>query len=516
MTGPGTGAPLDDLGADAVLIAQVAVHIGYGAVICDENLNYVWVNPAGCRLMGYRLKDLVGRNFLMNFPERMHASMVESYRAQLAGQTGTFAGTLLLPDGRELDMIWTNMTFVHDGQRYGSATFRDAAAATAARDVAALASAETTAGNELIDTLTQLAESGRAHTRALVVDLELFDPDLVLRRGARAGGPPGFGEALTAVSAAGGRIPFIDIWCSGRPVVLADARTRLRADPTFAPLCDVLDAHLAWQTAVYVAIAHRGKVLGGLSAYFPSGVPAPTEAELTYLTALADHGALATEHDRVKRAGEHAAAVEERNRLARELHDSVSQALFAMTMHTRSAEKSLAQPSTDRLDKARADLTALRELTSSALADMRALIFELRPDAVAKQGLTEALTRQTTALSLRTHIPITVSGTPARLPLSAATEEHTYRIALEAVTNAVKHAGAAEINVDVADLDDAVSVTVRDDGRGYDPTAATPGHLGMISMRERAAHIHADLTITTTPGNGTSVQLLIPTAERPV
>src|SRR3954468_3962604 len=104
------------------------------------------------------------------------------------------------------------------------------------------------------------------------------------------------------------------------------------------------------------------------------------------------------------RAGEHAAALEERNRLARELHDSVSQALFSMTMHARAAQKALdraGDPTPDgtqgrQLAKAAPDDAALRELTTAALADMRALIFELRPDAVAEHGLVDAVTRQAT------------------------------------------------------------------------------------------------------------------------
>jgi PAS domain S-box-containing protein len=504
--------------ADSV-IAQVAVATGDGVVICDEDLSYVWANPAACRIMGYRLEELVGRDFLVSFPERVHASMVEAYRAQLAGQTGTFTGTLLRRDGSELDMAWTNTTFVHAGRRYGAAIFREATRTVAARDVVGLASAAeiAAAGGDLIEVLTQLADSGRAHTRALAVALDLVDPDLVIRRGGRSGAPRDFGEAQTAVSAAGGRIPFIDVWYSGRAVVLADARTRLRRDPTFTPLCDALDAGLDWQTAVYVAIAARGKVLGGLCAYFPAGVPAPTEAELTYLTALADYGALAVEQDRLRRAGEHAAAVEERNRLARELHDSVSQALFSMTMHARAAQKALdragdpaAGGDRDRqLAKAASDVTALRDLTAAALADMRALIFELRPDAVAEHGVVDALARQATALSLRNAIEITVTGPAGRLPLPPQAEEQAYRIALEAVHNAVKHADATTIRVDVTDLGDAVAITVADDGRGFEPTAAHPGHLGLTSMRERAAQVGGDLQITTAPGTGTGVRLTL-------
>jgi PAS domain S-box-containing protein len=192
----------DRSGVANSLIAQVALATDDGAVVCDEDLNYVWANPAACRIMGYPLEELVGRNFLASFPERVHVSMVETYRSQLAGQTGTFTGTLLLRDSSELDMTWTNITFVHAGRRYGAAIFREATRTVAARDVVGLASAAevAAAGGDLIEVLTQLADSGRAHTRALTVALDLVDPDLVIRRGGRSGAPPGFGEAQTAVS----------------------------------------------------------------------------------------------------------------------------------------------------------------------------------------------------------------------------------------------------------------------------------------------------------------------------
>ncbi|MGZ4623553.1 MAG: sensor histidine kinase, partial [Blastococcus sp.] len=81
---------------------------------------------------------------------------------------------------------------------------------------------------------------------------------------------------------------------------------------------------------------------------------------------------------------------------------------------------------------------------------------------------------------------------------------------LEAVHNAVKHADASAIRVDVTDLDDAVAITVTDDGRGFDPTTSRPGHLGVTSMRERAVQVAADLQITTAPGVGTTVRLTLP------
>lgn len=507
------------------LLPDVVEHALDGVVVCDEQMRYVYANPAACQIMGYPLEDLVGRDFLMNFPERMHASMTDAFAAQLDGHVGVFTGTLLLPDGSERDMVWSNMGFTHHGARYGAAIFREAPASEdSARAVADLAhAAATTAAGELdvMTTLTALADAGREHTRATVVGLDLVDPDLVIRRGGRSGAPPGYGEAQTAVSAAGGRIPFIDVWYSGRAVVLSDAPVRLRRDERFTPLCDCLD-QIDWQTAVYVAITHRGLVLGGLAAYFPSGIPAPTDDELAYLTALADHAAIAVANARLVDTNRRMAALEQRATLARELHDSVSQSLFSMTMHVRAAEKAVARATAGRradapdLAKALDDLAVLRDLTTTALAEMRALIFELRPDGLAQEGLGIALERQAAAMTARSGIAIHVTGPTDRVALPADAEEHAYRIVLEALNNAVKHAHPDTITVQLADLGDAVEVTVTDDGDGFDPSAGTAGHLGLVTMRERAAAIGATYQLSSQPGAGTRVRLTIPTHVDPI
>jgi signal transduction histidine kinase len=102
------------------------------------------------------------------------------------------------------------------------------------------------------------------------------------------------------------------------------------------------------------------------------------------------------------------------------------------------------------------------------------------------------------------------TGPPERLQLTPHVEEQAYRIALEAVHNAVKHAAAGAIRVGVADLDDGVGVIVTDDRRGFDPTVARPGHRGLTSMQERAAQVGADLHICTVTESGSSIRLTLP------
>ena len=209
------------------------------------------------------------------------------------------------------------------------------------------------------------------------------------------------------------------------------------------------------------------------------------------------------ENELRRQAGELAAG-EERAHLARELHDSVTQALFSMTLVSRSVEMLLEKdPSA-----AREQLTQLRELQKEALAEMRALIFELRPGNLEQDGLVRALKTHASALQGRLGLPIVVeSDLTDRLPLPA--EEVLYRIAQEALHNVVKHAAAHRVRVDVRQEAGGVRLRVEDDGKGFDPARVPDGHLGLAGMRARSERVGAEFSVASRPGQGTTVEVLI-------
>jgi PAS domain S-box-containing protein len=205
-----------------------------------------------------------------------------------------------------------------------------------------------------------------------------------------------------------------------------------------------------------------------------------------------------------RQAGELAAG-EERAHLARELHDSVTQALFSMTLVARSVEMLL-----DRdVAAARAQLTQLRDLQREALAEMRALIFELRPGNLEEEGLNRALRTHTAALQGRIGLPVVVdSSLDERLPL--AIEEALYRIAQEALHNVVKHAGARQVRLDIGRTPAGVRLRIDDDGKGFDPKLVPDGHLGLTGMRARADRIGARFSCRSEPGQGTTIEVVVP------
>ena len=210
----------------------------------------------------------------------------------------------------------------------------------------------------------------------------------------------------------------------------------------------------------------------------------------------------------LRRQSAELAASQERAHLARELHDSVTQALFSMTLITRSIELLLERDPAGAAER----LGTLRELQRDALAEMRALIFELRPGSLERDGLVQALRTHAAAVEGRTGLSIVVDCTdlPDRLSLEA--EDVLYRIGQEALHNVVKHASASEARIVVSVAGGSATMTVEDDGAGFDPRAVGPGHLGIEGMRARAERSRGRLLVDSMPGRGTRITAVLPIA----
>ncbi|HYN87964.1 MAG TPA: sensor histidine kinase, partial [Ardenticatenaceae bacterium] len=151
-------------------------------------------------------------------------------------------------------------------------------------------------------------------------------------------------------------------------------------------------------------------------------------------------------------------------------------------------------------------------LAAAGLAEMRALIFELRPESLESEGLVAALGKQAASVEARHRIEVRadLAGEP-ELPLE--TKEVLYRIAQEALHNTVKHAQARRVDLSLAQRDGGVALDLRDDGIGFDPNQAFPGHLGLTSMRERVARLGGTIEIESAPGRGTAIRVRIPARQ---
>jgi signal transduction histidine kinase len=209
------------------------------------------------------------------------------------------------------------------------------------------------------------------------------------------------------------------------------------------------------------------------------------------------------------RRTEGAQAMEERRRIARDLHDSVSQTLFSAVLHTRTAQKALEQEGGSPSGRIGRSLAAIADLTRSVQSEMRSLISELHRDPV-HDGLVATLSRHASGLHTSDGLTVAVQVPGRRLVLSELVETQLFAIAREALANVEKHAEASGAHVRLDAQGGQVLLEVRDNGRGFNPAEGHPGHFGLESMRSRAAEIGGVLTITSGPDSGTLVRVRVP------
>jgi len=296
---------------------------------------------------------------------------------------------------------------------------------------------------------------------------------------------------------------------SRAPVIIPDVRadTPLARAFRLKAVDDLGEVPASIASWMGVPLIRRDQVIGVLS-FDHSERGYYTQRHASLAMAFAAQASVAIENARLYSRAQQLAALQERQRLARELHDSVSQALFGIALGARTARAQLAR------DPSRVGepIDYVLSLAEAGLAEMRALIFELRPESLEQEGLVAALAKQAAALRARHGITVqTALGDEPELPLEQ--KEALYRIAQEALHNTVKHARASQVELVLARADRCLTLEVRDNGQGFDPGGSFPGHLGLRSMRERAEQLGGELSFASAPGQGTTVCARIPLAK---
>jgi PAS domain S-box-containing protein len=681
---PMHGLRPEDLGMGA--LAKLVEHSLDGIALLDEELRFVYVNPAGCDILGYRLEQLIGQpGLFLVAPQRRQAGR-EFLQDTMGGRPGRRSGVILRPGGQERHIEATGMVFEADGRRLLAGIFRDvtdlrrterwtSAFAEIAASIAYAQSLETV--------LDDLAGSAVAATGMVACGVILLGEDPPRFRVAGTHGlPPDYGQRFETALAAGLDLPARRAFTTRQTVVMQ----RAPEDADLAGLED-LDRELPWSTIVCVPLVVRERAVGALKGFFGPG-RAPDQEGMAVLAAIAHQAAVAVDNARLfaeataasrrqealvqaglaltselslpavlrkivslacevadasygavgvlgadglledfitsgvaeeerqtighlpvgkgilevlstdarpirlrriqddPRSGGFPAhhppmtsflgvpirvrgrvygnlylsdkrdaaefteederavvtlatqagvaienarlfaeaqdqlALQERHRLARELHDSVSQALFSLTLQTRAAQLLLEKEGLDPSGAIGGRMEKLRELTDGALAEMRALIFELRPEALREEGLVAAVRKHAEGLSASEELSVAIEAPDDQLALPATVEEQLYRLAQEALSNIVKHAQASMVRIRFqlpkAEANQLI-LEISDDGIGFDPLVSRPGHMGLRTMAERAATLGGSLEITSTSGSGTIVRVAVPleTAEPP-
>ncbi|HEV8339012.1 MAG TPA: histidine kinase [bacterium] len=491
-----------------------------GILLLDEEGRYLHANPTACQLMGYSLEELKARDLFMNTPPhaqeamRKHLAEVRAKAAAGHSRPQLGSGSLLRATGEEREIEWIVAPFLMDGRKLAVVMFHDVTDAhRLARKAEALrqiASTVAVAGS-LEETLATVARAVVEASGSIYCGLFLIDEkDKSVRvYGGYGEGHPikGEKEAWEAVVRAGAPAPGFEAVERGEPVILHDLGERLLADPRYALVHPFIRDDLtkcASTTVANLPMRYGKRILGWMNVtYTPRRDP--SDAEIAFLGAIADHAAVASEIARLLVEAREKAALEERQRLARELHDSVSQALYGIALGARTARTLL-----DR-DPAQATepLDYVLSLAEAGLAEMRALIFELRPESLKEEGLIAALTKQIDSARARHKISVQ-ADLPAEPAIPLESKETVYRIAQEALANTVRHARANRVTLQVDGGPADIVLEVADDGVGFDTNGSYPGHLGLRSMQERAAAAGGSLEVDSAPGRGTRIRAKIP------
>lgn len=281
--------------------------------------------------------------------------------------------------------------------------------------------------------------------------------------------------------------------------------TDVRSDPDFGGWWP--RAHPEMQPFLAVPVTFRGEVLGAFYLANDEGGRSFDDLDEARVTTLATHAAVLIEHAQLYERATELSILNERNRLARDLHDAMTQTMFSLRLTVETAAslvKTEPGAAADALGEARA-------LVDQAFAELRSLVFQLRPPTLEEQGLAATVSQYVDVVGRANQLRTRVEADPD-LALAPTAESHLFRIVQEAVTNAVRHAEASAVEVQLRRTARGVRATVTDDGRGFD--VADPSlrarHLGLTSMQERAELAGGHLTVTSTPGAGTAVEAVVP------
>jgi len=352
----------------------------------------------------------------------------------------------------------------------------------------------------LNESLTRLMDAMQCDVGAILLATEKSQAESQhLRIVAHRGFPPTVPLDREMTPAANGLFALI---CGERqPVLIPDLST----DPRVPAAMRALGSF-----ALLIAPVQTEDQVLGLVGLMRGPEQAFSAEQVALLATASGQMGVAIQSQRLRQTAQQSALLGERQRLARDLHDSVTQALYGVTLFAQASRSSIRA---GNLPLTSQYLDRLSETARQALKEMRLLIFELRPSLLEQVGLVGALQQRMEAVERRAGVTAEfhVEGI-AELPV--ALENDIYQIAQEALNNILKHSGASWVALRLAMADRTLRLTIADDGRGFDPAVIDEtGGIGFASMRERAGRLGGELQIESKPGAGTRVSLTVPVRE---
>jgi len=281
----------------------------------------------------------------------------------------------------------------------------------------------------------------------------------------------------------------------GEPVIWSLAEL-----PTEGAVRDRIAA-LGVEQVIAIPLMAKGRLVGSLNLSTNQSQSYPPE-QIAFLKTIGQQIGVAVENAHLYEQAEQTAVTAERGRLRRELHDAVTQTLFSANLIADVIPRIWKRDPEEGMKS----LEELRELTRGALAEMRTMLLEMRPESLERADIKSLLTQLADAFIGRVRVPVAldIQGT---CELTNEVKIVFYRVAQEALNNIAKHSGARQVELRLECQPGQMNLSIKDDGLGFDPGAITPDHLGIAIMRERAGSIGASLKIESQPGQGTTVEL---------
>jgi len=493
-------------------------------LIAGIDRKLVYANRAAQDLLGYSQEELMQMDILDWIAPPYREWVAECIQQNRSAQPGIFEMAFVHKDGKWRHVRCSILYLEIEGQIYGAAIVRDITETrqtlrsleehtTDANKVRAVQSTveEVHLATKRLEALYQADEKLYASLeleqvlQALVdVCVELLGADksciLIwdetrqhLIAHAQRGFTPQFVRVINEYS---GRGLIVHAAQQGETVVVPDTHQDERVARQITDQEGI-------RAFMHIPIRLNGEVFGVFSINNLHPNTLGREEQRVYAS-LARRAAIAIRNARLYAQAQGKAALEERQKLARNLHDSVSQAIYGIVLGVRTAKAQLAR----NPEQAPVALDFVMNLAEAATAEMRALIFELRPESLEQEGLVAALSKQVEAARARHSLRLEAELGPEPA-LSLEAKEALYRVAQEALNNIAKHARANRAHLCLRQENDTVRLEIRDDGMGFDSQREYPGHLGLVSMRERIEHLGGRFCLESSPGAGTTVRVIL-------
>lgn len=490
---------IEELGID--FFRQLAGQTPAGICLVDSTEQYLFVNQAFEEITGLSPEALVAAPFLSFFPppEREQAQAKVVFTDSQGRRRWRTRIQRLCGEQRDVDAITIGVRVA--GRQATALILFDVTdtlrLALKVSTINTLAHSLSTAGSvqEILDRLCDILVETSGAVSSMVLLLQASPPYVTLA------GSRGIPESQQRWNLAG-TDPILKLFETGETRVF-DAAVQGEAKDLTRHLALALN----WGSSILVPLKAGDRSLGvAICAYATRHLP--DEAELTFLKTLVGLAAVAVDHARLVQLAQQQAVDQERTRLGRELHDSVSQTLYGIGLGAQSALEALnVNP-----DEARESINYVLKLATGGLTEMRTLLYKLRPEFLATEGLVQALRQHVGSLGERHKITVKFElGQEPALPLNA--KHAIYRVVMEAVHNTVKHAQANSLRLVLDEQADSLNLVVEDDGHGFDVQQDFSGHHGLNSMRERIASLGGELKLESRLDVGTVVRATLPIAN---